>query len=193
MIAVGVLSACAAHADDTALVVRINGAPTVVRAGKSQPLHRGDIVSPGDTVDTDAASKVKILLADDSVLAIGPRSRVTLQDFLLAPQNRTVHLEVLAGRFKIAIAKFFGGTTSYTVRTPTALAGVRGTVLWGDTDLDAICALEGTVDVRPLKEAATPAQLTTGECVHQMGSGRTAPFAPSQQDLSAYLREVTLD
>ena len=148
LIAIGVLSVSAAHADDTALVVRVNGAPTVVRAGKSQPLHRGDIVSPGDTVDTDAASKVKILLADDSVLAIGPRSRVTLQDFLLAPRNRTVHLEVLAGRFKIAIAKFFGGTTSYTVRTPTALAGVRGTVLWGDTDLDAICALDGTVDVR---------------------------------------------
>lgn len=192
-IVAGLLWSGAAYAEEAGLVVRINGAPTVERAGTATPLHRGDVVSTGDTIDTDEAAKVKILLADDSVLAIGPRSHVAVHDFSLTPQSRTVRLEVLAGRFKIAIAKFFGGTTNYVVRTPTAVAGVRGTVLWGDTQLDAICALDGNVEVRPLNETSTPAQLATGECVHRMGSGKTTAFTPSSQDLAAYLREVTLD
>ena len=90
VIVVGVLFVLPAHADEVALVVRINGAPTVERAGKTQPVHRGDSVNSGDTITTDAASKVKILLADDSVLAIGPSSRVTLTDFQLRPESRTV-------------------------------------------------------------------------------------------------------
>jgi len=182
-----------AVAAEPAWVAQINGAPTVERAGQSTALHRGDVVAVADTVVTDATSKVKILLADDSVLTIGPKSRVILQQFMLETESRTVQLQVLAGRFKVAIAKFFGKSSDYHVTTPTAVAGVRGTVLWGDTDLDAICALDGHIDVRPLKSSGTPARLSAGQCVTQMGAGKTAPLKPSAAELAAYLKEVTLE
>jgi hypothetical protein len=182
-----------ARAAESALVVRINGAPTVERAGNSEPLRQGATVSLGDVIVTDAAAKVKLLLADDSVLAIGPRSRVVLDAFVFTAESRTVRLRVLAGRFKIAIAKFFGGTSNYEVRTPTAVAGLRGTVLWGDTDLDAICALDGHIEVRATTGSGAPAPLAAGECVSQMAAGKTAPLKPSATDLAAYLKEVTLE
>ncbi len=182
-----------AQAADSAVVVRTNGAPTVERAGKDQPLRPSDTVAPGEVIVTDASSKVKLLLADDSVLAIGPGSRIVLDELQLSAESRATKLRVLAGRFKIAIAKFFGKASAYEIRTPTAVAGVRGTVLWGDTTLDAVCALDGHVEVRALSGNGAPAQLTAGECVNQMADGKTTPLKPSAAELAAYLKEVTLD
>ncbi len=182
-----------AGATDAALVVGINGTPMVKRVDKVEPLKRGDGVSAGDVVQTDDRSKVKLLLIDDSVLAIGPKSQVALDTIQLQPASRTARLRVLAGRFQIAIAKFFRGPTDYEIQTPTAVAGVRGTVLWGDTELDAICALDGAVAVRPTKGTNAGTPLSSGQCVHNMAGGTTEPLVPSAAELEAYLKEVTLD
>jgi hypothetical protein len=99
---------------------------------------------------------------------------------------------VLFGRFKLAIADWLNGPSDYQVDTPTAVAGVRGTVLWGDTQLDAICALRGHVEVRTVRGNAT-ATLEAGHCVTDMAKGEVAPLVPSREDLEKYLREVTLD
>src|SRR5579862_9321700 len=187
------LFAAPARGTGAAVVVRINGVPSVERGGKSEPLRPADVVAPGDVIVTDASAKVKVLLADDSVLAIGPGSRVVLDSFVLSTDSRSVKVRVLAGRFKIAIAKFLGASSDYEVRTPTALAGVRGTVLWGDTTLDAICALDGHIEVRALAGTGAPAHLSAGECVNQMADGKTTPLKPSSADLAAYLKEVTLE
>ncbi len=198
-VAVGVVAAVLAaglgpaRALEPALVVRINGAPVLQRAGKRQPLAVGTPVALGDVVATDAAAKVKLLLADDSVLDIGPRSRVVLDALVLATDHRTVKLHVLVGRFKLGIARFFGGTSDYEVRTPTAVAGVRGTVLWGDTDMDMICALDGHIEVRPATGGAPAATLAAGECASQMAAGKTVPLRPSPAELATYLKTVTLD
>lgn len=178
-------------AADVAWVARINGAPMITRAGKTDPLKVGDTVQVGNVIETNDSSKVKILLGDDSLLDVGPKSRVSLDEFLIHSQGRKVRLQVAVGRFKLAVPKFFGGGTDYEVRTPTALAGVRGTVLWGDTDLDAICSLEGTIEVRSLKATGLPARLAAGACVHQMAEGKAAPFKPSAADLAGYLKMVT--
>jgi hypothetical protein len=180
-----------AHAVGAGLVAGINGTPTVTRAGATQPLERGDAVDVGDRLTTDAKAKLKILLADDSVLNIGPQTEVVVDELLLG-ENRTGKLRVLAGRFKLAIAAWFGGSSDYQIDTPTAVAGVRGTVLWGDTTLDAICALQGTVEVRAVKGSAS-ATLKAGECVTKMAAGEAAPLTPSREDLLRYLKEVQLD
>jgi hypothetical protein len=181
-----------AVAAEIGMVARINGAPSVTREGATTPLAAGNPVFSGDRVTTDAASKAKILLNDDSVLAIGPGSQVNLDELLLAPTGRTGRLSVLVGRFKIAIADWLGGTSNYEVQMPTAIAGVRGTVLWGDTDLDAVCALSGNVEIRAPKGGRI-ARLGTGQCLSGMGKGKPAALSPSREELQKYLAEVTLD
>ncbi len=187
------LCAAPVRAADIALVAQINGAPTLTRGAKTEPLQRGAALAAGDVVETDASSKAKLLLVDDSVLAIGPKSRVQLDAVAVDAAKRTLRMQVAVGRFKLAIAKFFGGATEAEIRTPTSVIGVRGTVLWGDTDLDAICALDGTIEVRALTGSADPARLGAGECVTRMAAGKTDPLKPTAEDLAAYLREVTLE
>jgi len=188
------LFAAAARATDgPASVVQVNGSPRVQRGGQTSDLQVGMTIGVDAVVETDAGAKVKLRLADGSILEIGPQSRLTLREFVLEPRNRRAQLEVLVGRFRLAIAAFVAGPSDYEVRTPTAVAGVRGTVLWGDTDVDAICALEGHVEVRALHGAASPARLETGHCVREMGKGKTSPFTPTPQDLANFLKQVTLD
>jgi hypothetical protein len=180
-------------ADEAGIVVRVNGTPSLRRGDQTEALRRGAPVHSGDVIETDGSSKAKIILLDDSVLAIGPKSRVGIDEFVLDSKGRTARLQVLGGRFKLAILKLFGGRTDYEVRTPTAVAGIRGTVLWGDTELDAICALDGNIEVRPRTGAGAAAQLGGGECVTQMRDGKTAPLKPTAEELAGFLREVTLD
>lgn len=188
----GMSHAGGASAGEAGWVAGINGAPTIVRGTQSQPLQRGDAVAIGDRIRTDGNAKVKLLLADDSVLAIGPQSDVVIDVLLIGGADRTARLRVLAGRFKLAIATWLGGRSDYEVATPTAVAGVRGTVLWGDTELDAICNLHGAVEVRTLRGEATTT-LEAGHCVTGMGKGDTTPLVPSREDLQRYLAQVTLD
>ncbi len=185
--------AAATATDGPASVVQINGAPRVERGGQASDLQVGMTVALDAVVETDAGAKVKLRLADGSILEIGPHSRLTLREFVSEPGSRRARLEVLFGRLRLAITPFVGGPSDYEVRTPTAVAGVRGTVLWGDTDVDAICALEGHVEVRALHGTALPARLETGHCVREMGKGETVPFTPSPQELANFLKQVTLD
>lgn len=183
--------AAPALAGEAGLVAAINGAPTVARDGATRALARGDAVAAGDRIATDAAARVKILLADDSVLTIGPDTEVVLDQLLLGDERRSARLRVLAGRFKLAIAAWFGGASDYEVTLPTAVVGVRGTVLWGDTARDTVCALQGTVEVRALRGGAT-ATLERGHCATRMGQGEIAPLTPSPAELRRFLAEVSL-
>lgn len=191
LIAGYLLAALPAAAEEAGMVAGVSGAPTVTRAGTTQPLKRGDAIAVGDRISTDATARVKVLMRDDSVLSIGSGTEIVI-DQLLLDGTRTGRLRVLVGRFKLAIAAWFGGGASdYEIETPTAVAGVRGTVLWGDTSLDAICALQGTVAVRTVKGNAT-ATVTAGECVTKMAAGETQPLVPTREQLAKYLSEVSL-
>jgi hypothetical protein len=187
------LASATGFAGDAGVVVKVLGTPQLERGRDTMPLKALDTLVAGDVIVTDRQSRVKILLADDSVLTIGSDSRLTLEEFLATTQARSVALRALAGRFKLAIATFFGATSGYRVFTPTAVTGVRGTVLWGDIALDAICSLGGEVTVRSLASDGDPVQLSTGQCVRGMRAGPPQPFAPTPDELAGYLREVTVD
>ena len=175
-----------------AVVVQINGAPQVERSGNTQALQPGASLDRGDVVITDGQSKARIVLADDSVLTVGPKSRITIESIEVEPKGRIGRLQVIAGSFKIAISKLLSGTTDYEIRTPTAVVGVRGTIVWGDTELDSVCALDGKVEVRSIRGGAQ-AEITAGQCVQRMGLGSPVPVKPSPAELETYLKAVTLD
>lgn len=181
----------AAHAAPGGVVKAVNGKPTVVRGEKSEQLAAGAKLELGDEVRTGADTKVEIDLPDGSVLTIGPDTKVRIDDLVLTPDSRKGKLSVLLGRFRLAVAKF-SGSTNLEVETPTAVAGVRGTVIWGDTKLDAICALEGHVEVRSRKGPAV-AEFDTGNCVEGMGKGETKLLVPTKEQLAAFLAQVTLE
>lgn len=173
-------------------VVGVEGEPRISRGDQSTTLKRFHTIRVGDVISTDAQSKVKLLLRDDTILTVGPSSRFHVERLVLNEERRSLQIRVTVGRFKASIQKFFGGLSDVQVFTPTAVAGVRGTILWGDTDVDAMCSLEGTIEVRSLLSDDPPAFLPAGQCVSGMGQGQTAPLAPTPEQLAEFLDQVTL-
>lgn len=162
------------------------------RGGKAFRPNTGNALYAADEIETRAGAKARVLFGDESVLAMGPRTRIALANYGFDGETRKFALQVLAGRFKMAVAKYFLGKTDGRIETPTAVAGVRGTVVWGDTELDAVCALEGTVNLRAKTGDAAGTDLEAGACAAEMKAGKTTPISPSAGDLKKYLAEVTL-
>jgi hypothetical protein len=152
-------------------------------AGAAGPLNAGDSVFRDELVRTGADSTAKLVFLDSTNLAIGPTSRVTLDQFVYAGevngQKMTVNL--VRGIFRFTTGAL--DKRAYEVSTPTASIGVRGTVL----DIDArsaqsrVTLVEGQALVCPRRPSVAFAQqvrdCTSGrlcDCVVLNQGGQTA-------------------
>jgi hypothetical protein len=119
-----------AAAQDIGQVKVVKGQVTVERAGAALPATPGMRLQPSDVVTTGADGSVGITMGDNSLLSAGPNSAIALDryEFDAATHRgrfdtslRKGSLAVVSGR----IAK--EGPDAMTVRTPSAVLGVRGT------------------------------------------------------------------
>lgn len=123
------LSPAAFAAEPIGQIKTANGTASIERAGATKPAVIGERVFESDTIVT-ADGTVGITFADNSMMALGPQSRLSLDQFAFNP---TTH----DGRFNASLAK---GTLTVKsgqivkqtpeamrIKTPAALLGVRGT------------------------------------------------------------------
>ena len=92
----------------------------------------GDPVFTDEIVRTGVDSATKLVFRDSTNLALGPRSRVVLDRFVYDPSQPSEGLGVTLAK---GLFRFTTGSlqkSAYTVTTPTAVIGVRGTVFDGD-------------------------------------------------------------
>ncbi len=126
-------------------------------SGAAAPLNRGDPVFRDELVKTGEDSTARLIFLDSTNLAIGPISRVTLDRF--AYSGGTTGQELTVNLAK-GIFRFTTGALdkkAYTISTPTASIGVRGTVL--DIDVRSVQSrvtlVEGQALVCPRKPGIT--------------------------------------
>ena len=121
----------AARADDPIGQVKTaSGEVTVLRAGATSKLAIGDHVFQSDVVATGHDGTVGITFADNSMMSLGPDSRLSLDQFSF---DTTTHVGVFDSSLKAGtLAVKSGQIVKQTpeamhVKTPGALLGVRGT------------------------------------------------------------------
>jgi hypothetical protein len=122
--------AVAANAADIGQVKIAKGQVTIERQGTTMPATVGARLQVADTVRTGADGSVGITMDDDSLLSAGPNSALSLDRYAFDSTTNQGRLDtslnkgtlsVISGR----IAK--QSPNAMTVRTPTAILGVRGT------------------------------------------------------------------
>ena len=125
------LAPIAAWADDPIGQVKTEtGTVTLERHGTTEPVAIGDHVYQSDTVITAAGATVGITFADNSMMSLGPDSRLALDQFKF---DTTTHEGVFDSSLqKGTLAVKSGQIVHQTpeamhIRTPAALLGVRGT------------------------------------------------------------------
>ena len=130
MIAAAVLLCSPAGAAEIGQIKISKGQVTVERNGAALPATVGMRLETADVLKTGADGSVGITMADNSLLSAGPNSILSLDRFEFDPttsqgqfdaQLRKGSLAVISGR----IAK--QSPEAMTVRTPSAILGVRGT------------------------------------------------------------------
>ena len=84
-------------------------------------------VFTGDVVKTDKGGQAQLVFRDDTRLVVGPNSQLTIDSFVFAGGStaRQFTINAVRGAFR-----FITGSSqkqAYTIKTPTATIGVRGT------------------------------------------------------------------
>lgn len=146
LIVVALLFSCApVLAADTAAgtVAFVQGRVTIMKEGGKRGAFSdarvGDEVRAGDIIKTGADSKAQITLRDYSVIHVAPNSMMQLKQFVLNRDSGTRNVVVSAteGRLRFVVSKVVkvssvsgednGKDSSFSVQTPTAVAGIQGT------------------------------------------------------------------
>ncbi len=116
----------------------------------SRDLVAKDAVFSDEVVNTGADSAARFIFRDNTMLSIGANSAVTLDKFVfdVDASNSTVALSMSTG-----VMRFVSGNLPkkvYSIRTPTALIGIRGTILVvtvGANGLTTVSVVEGVATV----------------------------------------------
>lgn len=84
-----------------------------------------------DQIETKTTGGVKILFADDTILTVKENSKILITQFLFDPKakRRRITLEAAFGRLRTIVTQFVGKDQPVEIKTPTAVAGIRGTDL----------------------------------------------------------------
>jgi len=190
----------AVAADMVGKVVAVSGRAEVIRSSdrSRHPLAFKDAVFLNDRIVTAAASQVKLLLNDDSILKVSPTSELLVSEQVVGPgdESRTT-VNLLKGKLRSIIGKKLGGNSRFEVHTDVAVAGVRGTdsevLAAGETLVRCFTGLVqvGNIDPNILKSVLLKANTFTRVLKGQVP---TPPaFIPPGERLRSKLSKETRD
>ena len=120
----------AADQDHVGIVKSLAGDVSILRNGTPIKAAANTRLLKGDLVQTGKDGKVGMIFEDDTVISIGPNSRIVIENFLFQPNEKKLSF----------IARILQGTVSYLsgqiaklapnlvrIETPNATVGLRGT------------------------------------------------------------------
>ena len=128
--ALATVFATAIAADDVGQIKVAKGQVSVERQGRSLPAQVGMSLASADVLKTGADGSVGITMRDDSLLSAGPNSVLSLDRFEFEPTTQQGRFETRLQRGTLAVVSGRIARQSpqaMTVRTPSAVLGVRGT------------------------------------------------------------------
>jgi hypothetical protein len=128
-----VFVAAGAHAQDVHGVLRVVKGDVQVKSGKDGSLSKariGSQVYPKDIIITGKDARAKIVMVDNNEINVSPDSQIEIQHYEFDPNagKKDVLLNVIYGKVRSKVEqKYDGKSAKFEIKTPSAVAGVRGT------------------------------------------------------------------
>jgi hypothetical protein len=174
MVAIQPVAGTAQTSDAVGVVTTIDGRATVARPAVPSPLSLKfkDDVFGRDRISTQENSLVRVLLGGKAILTVRELSEVTISE---EPGRAVVTLP--SGKVVLAVQKQrMRPGESIEIRTPNAVAAVRGSIL--AVAYDSVQNL-------------TTAICHSGDCTYQYAGGATNPLPPGQGGKNGQVGPVT--
>lgn len=114
-----------------AVLVKVSGPVSVLAAGGSRfvAAKGGEELIYGDAIRVGKGGIAHLTMSDRGAVLLRDETYLTLQG-----SNDKTLLRFRFGEFLIGLSKKLGPGQSFKVRTPAAVAAVRGTLFWGKSD-----------------------------------------------------------
>ena len=113
-------------------VKTIDGQGWIIRADEKLSVSAGQRLHTDDVIQTDSQGSIGIILQDDTVISMGPGSKMVLDEFVFNPEKKRYGM----------LVRFIKGTFTYLsgvmaklapenvqLETPDGMVAVRGTHL----------------------------------------------------------------
>jgi len=116
--------------ETSGVMMVVKGDIKVTSGGKTESAKVGRKVFSGDAIIAGADSRAKIVMSDRNILNVSPDSKVVIEKYTNDPKSdsRAVELKVEYGKVRAQVEqKYDGEKNKFNIKTPTAVAGVRGT------------------------------------------------------------------
>jgi len=138
-----------------------------------KPLQNGDTIVPGDEVRT-LEGRVKLFTADSDELRLRENTHIKNPEGEVKPV-----IDLIEGRLWAKVrAMEKKGEEKISIRTPNAVAGVRGTLLFVETGVDGdtlVAVFNGRVAVSKPDDVKELTTLSAEQATSVRGSGTVAP------------------
>ena len=137
-------------------VAYVSGSVSVLRDDTLMPLEPNATIYSADIILTGNDGRTKLAMNDGSSIYIGRNSRISIEDYTLSHTSlfRGV-MNLLWGKARFVVAHLNSGNASFSVRTSTAVLGVRGTNFIVSVDMP------GNVAGKPAARQVTPEPMPT--------------------------------
>ena len=119
-----------AESSSIGTVKTANGTVLVTRSDAQHPASIGFKIHQNDLISTGKKGAVGIIFIDDTILSLGPNTKLVMDEYVFAPQKKEMSM----------IMRLIKGTASYLsgiigkqspdtvkLKTPEATIGMRGT------------------------------------------------------------------
>lgn len=134
-----------------AIAVFVKGMVTIENRN-NDVVHAGDVLEEGDRIQTGANSLLDLSLTDASIVRLRPGTALTISEIVRTVDGITkIDLGLRSGSTLHEVEKM-GEKDSYTVRSPTAVASVRGTTFEfnAEENKSVVRVARGLVEVKSL-------------------------------------------
>lgn len=150
------LTPLASWAEAVGTFTRVEGQVDVLPAGGTEAamVRVGDPVNMGDAIRTKRNSKAEIRFKDESVIQLAPETRITVDAYSFRGQTRERGIiGLFRGKLRAVVSKLrasvvpasLGGGSDFNIKTPTAIAGIKGTdlIVYYDRGVSGVVFLSG--------------------------------------------------
>jgi hypothetical protein len=188
------------------LFMVVKGTVAVIPFGsqKSEPAKVGKKIFPGDSIITGKDSRAKVVMSDKNTLNISPDSKFKLEKYENNPIKNAKNVEISLeyGKIRASVAqKYDGQKNKFQIKTPAAVAGVRGTDFLTShskaTNATQITTFEGVVAFGPKGpngDILTPVLVQPGQTSQaEAGKPPEPPKAVPQEELKSIETESSAD
>ncbi|MDZ4661154.1 MAG: FecR family protein [Pseudomonadota bacterium] len=174
------------------------------KKGVANPAKVGGKVRESDTIAAEKDSRAKLVMVDKNELNISPETEIRLDKYTYEPEKneKSVLINVFYGKVRSQVnQKYDGKESTFHVKTPAAVAGVRGTdFLAGfnaSTKESQFVTFKGLVEVGqsgPGNSIVNSVSVAPGQSTTSVGNNPPAPpAAVPKSELANMEKESSAD